>query len=128
MTMAMALAEHTTKAFDSDLLELTRMIAEMGGVVERQFLQAVNALADGAHCECFALADANAHQRDVQEKAIATIATRQPMAVDLRGIVGVLKIANELQQISDLAENIGSRVESLKGESMSRKALRGVAH
>src|SRR6185369_2322944 len=99
MTMAIAVSEHTTKAFDADLLDLTRMIAEMGGYAERQLTEAVEALSkcDRAHGERVVLADArlDAQQRDVEQKAIETIATRQPMAVDLREIVGILRIANE---------------------------------
>ena len=40
----MALAEHTTKAFDYDLQELARMIAEMGGLAERQIVEVIEAL------------------------------------------------------------------------------------
>ena len=65
---------------------------------------------------------------DIEQKAIETIATRQPMAVDLREIVGILRIANELERIGDLAKNIGKRVDALSGENMPRKALRGVKH
>ena len=36
--------EHTTKAFDGDLQELTRMVAEMGGLAERQIVDSVDAL------------------------------------------------------------------------------------
>ena len=130
--MAIAISDHTTRAFDVDLQELTRMIAEMGGYAERQFVEAVDALTqrDRAHGERVVLADAliDAQQRDVEQKAIATIATRQPMAVDLREIVGILRIANELERIGDLAKNIGKRVAALNGETMPRKALRGVTH
>ncbi len=130
--MAIAITDHTTKAFDADLLELTRMIAEMGGLAERQLIEAVDALVKGdrAHGERVVLADSllDARQRDVELKAIATIATRQPMAIDLREIVGILRIANELERIGDLAKNIGKRVDGLNGELMPRKALRGVAH
>ena len=41
----MAMTEHTAKAFDADLQELTRMVAEMGGLAERQIADAVDALA-----------------------------------------------------------------------------------
>ena len=40
-----------------------------------------------------------------------TIARRQPMAVDLREIVGALRIANDLERIGDLAKNIAKRVD-----------------
>ena len=39
----MALAEHTTKVFDSDLQELSRTIAEMGGLAEKQIAEANDA-------------------------------------------------------------------------------------
>src|SRR5436853_580417 len=44
MPISMALAEHTTKAFDCDLQDLARMIAEMGGLAERQIVEAIEAL------------------------------------------------------------------------------------
>src|SRR6266480_2087578 len=37
-------SEHTAKAFDSDLQELTRLVAEMGGLVERMIVESVDAL------------------------------------------------------------------------------------
>ena len=46
MTEFTTRVDHTTKAFDSDLQEITRKVAEMGGLVERQISDAVQALAD----------------------------------------------------------------------------------
>ena len=43
-----------------------------------------------------------------------TIARRQPMAVDLRDIVGALRVANDLERIGDLAKNIAKRVIALE--------------
>ena len=37
--------DHTAKAFDTDLQEITRKVAEMGGLVERQIADSVQALA-----------------------------------------------------------------------------------
>jgi phosphate transport system protein len=39
-------SEHTAKAFDSDLQELTRLVAEMGGLAEKEIAEAVDALVD----------------------------------------------------------------------------------
>jgi phosphate transport system protein len=132
MTMSIGVTEHTTKAFDVDLQELTRMIAEMGGFAEKLVVDSVDALSrrDRAHGQRVVDADAllDAQQREIEQKAIATIATRQPMAVDLREIVGVLRIANDLERIGDLAKNIGKRVLALNGEITPRRALRGVLH
>ena len=130
MIMSIATTEHTLKAFDTDLQELTRMIAEMGGYAERQIIEAIDALSkrDREHGQQVVAGDAylDVHQREVEQKAIETIATRQPMAVDLREIVGAMRIANDLERIGDLAKNIGKRVGALNGENMPRRALRGV--
>ena len=52
----------------------------------------------------------DALQREIEEKAIVTIARRQPMAIDLREIVGALRICNDLEKIGDLAENVAKEV------------------
>ena len=44
MTTTM-MTDHTAKAFDADLQELTRMVAEMGGLAEKQIADAIDALA-----------------------------------------------------------------------------------
>ena len=123
--------EHTTKAFDLDLQELTRMIAEMGGFAEKQVNEAVGALSqrDLQRCARIVSADANldALQREIEHKVIATIATRQPMAIDLREVIGILRIAGELERIGDLAKNIAKRVAALD-DGMPIRTMRGVAH
>src|SRR5262249_30657199 len=107
--------EHTIKAFDADLQELARMIAEMGGLAERQIGEALDALNrhDAALARSVIAADAgiDSLQREIEEKSILTIARRQPMAVDLREIVAALRVSNDLERIGDLAKNIAKRVE-----------------
>jgi phosphate transport system protein len=70
----------------------------------------------------------DALQREIEEKAILTIARRQPMAIDLREIVAALRVANDLERIGDLAKNIGKRVSALEGEFHPTKLIRGVEH
>jgi phosphate transport system protein len=124
--------EHTIKAFDADLQELARMIAEMGGLAERQIGDAMDALSrhDGRLARSILAADAriDALQREIEEKAILTIARRQPMAVDLRDIVGALRVSNDLERIGDLAKNIAKRVEVVENELNLQKVMRGVEH
>jgi phosphate transport system protein len=129
--MAMMM-EHTIKAFDADLQELARMIAEMGGLAERQIGDALDALnrRDAALARGIIAADAriDALQREIEEKAILTIARRQPMAVDLRDVVGALRVSNDLERIGDLAKNIAKRVEVVESELNLQKVMRGVEH
>jgi phosphate transport system protein len=128
----MARSEHTTKAFDSDLQELSRTMAEMGGLAERQIAEALEALttrdSDRAWRVIHADAVIDGLQRTIEERAVETIARRQPVAIDLRQVVGILRIANELERIGDLAKNIGKRIIAINGEDMPRRSLRGVSH
>ena len=128
----MVITDHTTKAFDIDLQELTRMVAEMGGLAEKQVADAVDALAhrdtDRAQQTVAADPDIDALQAQIEERAVLTIARRQPMAVDLREVVGALRVSNDLERIGDLAKNIGKRVLALDGEFHPAKLIRGVEH
>ena len=126
------MTEHTIKAFDADLQELARMIAEMGGLAERQIGDALDALnrRDAVLSKSVILADTriDSLQHQIEEKAILTIARRQPMAVDLRDVVGALRVSNDLERIGDLAKNIAKRVEVMDSELDLQKVMRGVEH
>ncbi|HZP78917.1 MAG TPA: phosphate signaling complex protein PhoU [Pseudolabrys sp.] len=123
---------HTAKAFDTDLQELARMVAEMGGLAEKQIADCVDALAkrDTVLAQRIATVDTqiDALQREIEDKAVLTIARRQPVAVDLRETVSALRIASDLERIGDLAKNIGKRVIALNGEFPPPKLIRGVEH
>jgi phosphate transport system protein len=128
----MAALGHTATAFDDELRALSRRIAEMGGLVERQIVEAIGALSD---CDpergrrvVAADATIDAMQREIEESAVETIARRQPVAVDLRQVVGMLRIANELERIGDLAKNIGKRAGDINREQMLRRPMGGVRH
>jgi phosphate transport system protein len=126
------MSEHTAKAFDVDLQEISRLVAEMGGLAEKQVADCVDALvrrdADRAQRAVTADPGVDALQREIEEKAVLTIARRQPMAVDLREIIGALRVSNDLERIGDLAKNIGKRVMALDGEFHPPKLIRGVEH
>ena len=123
---------HTTKVFDSDLQELARTIAEMGGLAERQITEAIEALTtrncDRAQRIIVADATIDVMQRNIEERAIETIARRQPVADDLRQIVGILRIANEVERIGDLAKNIGKRIIAINDDEGPRMLMGGVDH
>jgi len=130
--MFAVMSNHTARAFDADLFELRRKVGEMGGLAERQTATAVEALArcDPALATRAILIDdmVDRLQREIEEVSVVTIARRQPMAIDLREIVGALRIANDLERIGDLAKNIGKRVLALDGEALPQQAVRGIRH
>src|SRR6267378_1211774 len=108
-------SEHTAKAFDSDLQELTRLVAEMGGLVERMITESVDALIrrDIALGKRVVASDVEIDrlQHMIEERAVLTIARRQPMAIDLREIVGAMRVATDLERIRGL-EHMTDLVQS----------------
>ena len=55
----------------------------------------------------------DAMEVDLEEECLKILALHQPVAMDLRFIIAVLKINNDLERIGDLAANIAQRVISL---------------
>jgi phosphate transport system protein len=130
--MTVTAGEHTARAFDADLQDLARMVAEMGGLAEKQVADAIDALAkrDAERARRVVGLDptVDALQREIEEKAVLTIARRQPMAVDLREIVSALRIVNDLERVGDLAKNIGKRVTAISDDFYPQKLMRGLEH
>jgi phosphate transport system protein len=125
-------SDHTAKAFDEDLQQLNRLIAEMGGLAERMIADSVGALVrrDVAVGMRVVADDVEVDklQRMIEERAVLTIARRQPMAVDLREIVGALRVAIDLERMGDLSKNIGKRVAQLDSDFHPLKLIRGLEH
>jgi phosphate transport system protein len=124
--------EHIVKSFDTDLQELRRAIAEMGGIAEKMLDEAITALArrdpDLAQ-KVIRLDDRlDVLQREIEEKSILTIARRQPMAVDLREIVSAIRIAGDLERIGDLAKNVAKRVLVIASHIQLPRAIVGLQH
>jgi phosphate transport system protein len=124
------MTDHTTKAFDLDLRELNRMVDEMGHLVEKQIADALDALSNrDPELGQRAIAidpSIDALQHEIEEKAVLTIARRQPMAIDLREIIGTVRIANDLERVGDLAKNIGKRVLPLSEDLHPANLMLGV--
>jgi phosphate transport system protein len=106
--------QHTVRAYDKDLDLLERRIAEMGGLAEKMVIDAVDALAAG--------------DTALEEQAIQTIARRQPVAIDLREIIGAIRVAGDLERVGDLAKNIARRSVKIGVESRVPRAIVGIKH
>ncbi len=109
--------DHTVKSYDQQLNLLTRKIIEMGGLVEQQLASAIDALASRNIELASRVIEHDDRVDDLEEEidtlAIRILATRQPMAVDLRLIAMAMKISNDLERIADYAVNIAKRIERL---------------
>ena len=126
------MAEHTVRAYDKDLDLLERRIAEMGGVAEKMVIDAVDALATGdsalAHQVVGTDPRLDVLQREIEEHAILTIARRQPVAIDLREIIGAIRVAGDLERVGDLAKNIAKRSLKIGVETRAPRAIIGIKH
>ena len=124
--------QHTVRAYDKDLDLLERRIAEMGGIAEKMVIDAVDALssADTALAQQVAATDSRLDllQREIEEQAIMTIARRQPVAIDLREIIGAIRVAGDLERVGDLAKNIARRSVKIGVESRVPRAIVGIKH
>ena len=124
------MTEHTVSAFDAELKDLQRTIAEMGGIAERMLSDAVEALArqDTRLAQKIVATDQrlDALQREIEEMAILTIARRQPMAVDLRDVIATIRIANDLERVGDLVKNMAKRILAMENNFPPQKLLVGL--
>lgn len=124
------MAEHTVRSFDAELEALDRHISEMGGIAEKMLSDAIDALStmnvDLAEKVVAADARLDALQRMVEDLAVRTLARRQPVAVDLRDVVGAIRISADLERIGDQAKNIAKRAAKIAGESRLPRAVVGL--
>lgn len=112
-TLSAKMKEH----FGEQLEELRRNLILMGGEVERQIQRAIEALTevDAEKARSVIADDASIDRMEVtiEEQAISLLALQQPVAVDLRFLVAVLKINSDLERIGDHAVNIAEGAERL---------------
>ena len=59
---------------------------------------------------------------EVEEECLKILALYQPVAADLRFVVAVIKINNDLERMGDLAKNIAKRVAQLAGQTIDLPA------
>ncbi len=108
---------HTVSSFDEELTDLTNQIVQMGAHAERQIALALKALVerDDELAEQVIEGDraVDRLEEEVDQHAIKMLATRQPMAVDLRVIAMSLKLSNDLERIADYAKSIAKRSRRL---------------
>jgi phosphate transport system protein len=114
------MSEHIVKSFSEQLELLANAVAQMGGLAEAQFANAIEAVSkrDTKLAEAAIGSDERVDriQQTVEDQALRLLALRQPMAVDLRTTLAAIKIAYELERVGDLAKNIGKRALILNRE------------
>lgn len=109
--------QHIVREFDEELQKLDNLIAELGGLAERQLADAVDALVrrDAERAQEIAAVDQQLDdlERAIDELGIDIMIRRQPMANDLRIVIAALKTSSILERIGDYAKNIAKRTIAL---------------
>ena len=116
--------EHIVRAFDRELEQLKSSIIQMGHEAMNQLERSVEVLVkrDELLAEKIVRGDnlVNKLQTEVDNLTVRLIATRQPMAFDLRQIIAGLKIASDLERIADNAARIAKHIEALNHISFEK--------
>jgi len=100
--------------FQQGLDELREKLLKMGGMAEQAVDRACQAYRERDLSLCHRVLEnesqINAAERDIDGVALDLLAMQQPMAIDLRFILAVVKINADLERVGDQAVNIAERV------------------
>jgi phosphate transport system protein len=103
--------------FQQKLDELKERLLVMAGLAEQAIQRATEAYSsrDVDLCELVGLSEPaiNRMEREIDQLALDLLAMEQPMAVDLRFILAVIRINADLERVGDQAVNIANRVKDL---------------
>jgi phosphate transport system protein len=114
------MSEHTMKQFDAEMEAIRSGVLSMGGMVEKQLTRAIGALQSDESAEMLDAVGADEHainqlQMTIDQQCAQIIAKRQPTAVDLRMVLTVSKIVNDLERIGDEVKKIAYKAAQTHG-------------
>ncbi len=115
------ISQHISQKFNDELENIRERVMAMGGLVESQVAQALDAFAN--HDESLASKViendklVNSHEVDIDEECARILAKRQPAAGDLRLVVAIIKTITDLERVGDEAEKIARMGRDLAGRS-----------
>lgn len=114
------MSDHTSKQFDAEMESIRSGVLTMGGLIESQFNRAIAALEADEDRQLLDAVGAdeqkiNQMQMDIDQECGQIIARRQPAAIDLRMILTITKIVNDLERIGDEVKKIAWRAPRIGG-------------
>ncbi|MFL2530073.1 MAG: phosphate signaling complex protein PhoU [Porticoccaceae bacterium] len=128
----MSFENHIMTQFDEELEEIRTQLMEMGGKVEQQLKNAIQAVikADSSLAEEVIREErlVDEMEVDIDEACILIIARRQPAASDLRFVMMVTKAINDLERIGDEARKIANHAVILSEQDGLSQGYKEVRH
>ena len=113
----MELGQHISHRYDEELEAIRNKVLKMGGLVEQQTQNAIDALIDKDASAASRVIKIDSHvntmEVELDEECTQVIAKRQPAAGDLRLVISVIKIITDLERIGDEAKKIARFSEKL---------------
>jgi phosphate transport system protein len=104
--------------FQQSLEELKDQLLVMAGLAEQSIQRAIEAyrVRDLSICDLVNRSELaiNRLEREIDQAALDLLAMEQPMAIDLRFILSVIKINADLERVGDAAKSISDRVRSME--------------
>jgi phosphate transport system protein len=106
-----------------EIENLKKSILTLGATVEERLREAVSSVINRNRERAGKViqsdGDIDRNEVKIEEDCLKILALHQPVAVDLRFIVAILKINNDLERIGDLAANIAKRAVYLTSEPIT---------
>jgi phosphate transport system protein len=127
-------SDHTNKQFDTEMETIRSGVLSMGGMVEKQLTRAIEALQQDEDAQLITLvgtdeAAINQLQITIDQQCAQIIARRQPTAVDLRMVLTVSKIVNDLERIGDEVKKVAYKAAQARGnERLTKVRYYDAAH
>jgi phosphate transport system protein len=112
--------DHTNKQFDAEMESIRSGVLSMGGMVEKQLTRAIELLQRDDDAQLVGQVGAdeaaiNQLQMTIDQECAQIIARRQPTAVDLRMVLTVSKIVNDLERIGDEVKKVAYKAAQTRG-------------
>lgn len=122
--MSVELEGHTSRAYDGALSALHVRVVELGGLVLRQVADAAQGYTDWDRVAAQAVLERESTVNEIaaaiEGEALQLIARRQPVAADLRSIVGLTRAVAELERAGDESKKIAMTTVGAAGRAGER--------
>ena len=124
--------QHISAKFNTELESLRNHMLSMGGKVEQQLTEALDALVkmDSGEAELIVRRDSEVNQMEmaIDDECATIIARRQPTASDLRLIIAIIKVNRDLERIGDEAAKVAKQAVRISEDGKSPSNFVEIKH